>query len=198
MAAPRRTGRALELESANDGSESSGAFAPGEGPARVQVGPDAAPKRLDGGGRASKTGNVGPMGIGPAGPRSRRRPDESWSSRLGEMPNNMGQRWAPVAAPGRGPRRTGRDSDLEASWSRSQQTAGQRVPGRLRQVRIPPGLKLDPARRPKDWAAVAVPRRLGSADQWVSGRLGLGPVGGEDRRSPCGSLNNTGQRWPCL
>ena len=46
-----------------------GADAPGEGPARVQVGPGAAPKRLDGGGRASKTGNVGPMGIGPAGPR---------------------------------------------------------------------------------------------------------------------------------
>ena len=53
-------GRALEPETANDGSESAWPFAPGEGPARVQVGPSAAPKRLDGGGRASKVGNVGP------------------------------------------------------------------------------------------------------------------------------------------
>ena len=53
----------------NDGSESAGQDPPVEGLARVQVGLGAAPKRLDGGGRASKTGNVGPMGIGPAGPR---------------------------------------------------------------------------------------------------------------------------------
>ena len=112
------------------------------------------------------------------------------------MPNNMGQRWAPVAAPGRGPRRTGRDSDLEASWSRSQQTAGQRVPGRLLQVRVPIEYRLDPARRPKDWTAVIVPRRPVTSVQCVSGRLGSDQS--EDRRRPEEMPNNTGQRWPHL
>ena len=69
----------------NNGSESAGPAAPGEGLARVQVGPGAAPKRLDGGGRDWKTGNVG---IGPTGPvedDDRRSP--------GGSPNNTGQRW---------------------------------------------------------------------------------------------------------
>ena len=61
----------MEPESANDGSESAGRFAPGEGPgsAQVKVGPGPAPERLDCGRRASKTGNVGSMSSWPAWPR---------------------------------------------------------------------------------------------------------------------------------
>ena len=62
-------GRALEQETANDGSESAGPFAPEEGPARVQVGPGAAPERLDDSDRASKPGNVGSISRGQTGPR---------------------------------------------------------------------------------------------------------------------------------
>ena len=66
----------------------------------------------------------------------------------------------------------GRTSDgLGGAQSRSGRTAGRRVPDRLLQVRVPPGFKLDPARRPKDWTTVAVPRRLGSADQKESGPM---------------------------
>ena len=55
----------------------------------------------------------------------------------------------------------GRARPCFLSW----QTTGQRVPGRLLQVRVPPEFKLDPARRPRNWTAVAVPRRLVTSDQ---------------------------------
>ena len=47
MAAPQWSGRASELELANGGSESAGPSAPGEGTARVQVGPGTTPNLKD-------------------------------------------------------------------------------------------------------------------------------------------------------
>ena len=56
------------------------------------------------------------------------------------------------------------------------------------------GFKLDPELRPKDWTAVAVPRRLVTSDQWISGQLG--PLKAMTGEVPEGRLII--QRWQNL
>ena len=133
-----RVSAAAVCWSANDGSESAGPSAPGEGTPGFKLDPARRPKDWTAVAvprRLVTSGQWVSGRLGPVEGEDRRRP--------GESPNNTGQ-WRLHLGGWAGP------------WSCRRRTTGQRVPGRLLQVRVPPGFKLDPARRPKDWTAVAV------------------------------------------
>ena len=135
---------------------------------------------------------------GQASQRGQQRGPVTWKE-AGQVSPGTGtgcQCWSPAAA-----RRTSDGRRWAGAWSRSRRTAGRIVPIRMLQVRAPPGFKLDPVLRPKDWTkvAVTVPRRLGSAyhDQRESGRLFY--VEGSDRGVPAGRLivlDSGGQAGP--